>query len=194
MKRRMEANGSVMVYLPEHPLARTHGQSKGYVSEHRYVAWENGLLTDPADQVAHKNKIRDDNRIENLTIRDASSGKAICKSCDRLTTAQSGVCQNCSRSARAQENELKRQSVDMELRSVDAELQASIKSVAFGRVHVYRMPGLTKGISDIVIDRSITSRVEELSLLKDTVKDAHPQLLAVLDRRIEVLQATLSAS
>lgn len=68
-KRRELATGYVDVYAPDHPLAR----SNGYVFEHRKVAWDAGILTDPTDQVHHRNHDRSDNRPENL---EAKSGRA----------------------------------------------------------------------------------------------------------------------
>lgn len=64
-KRRTSTDGYVSLWKPDHPLARRDG----YVAEHRYVAWEAGLLTDPADDVHHRNEVRDDNRLENLEVK-----------------------------------------------------------------------------------------------------------------------------
>src|SRR5262245_1247958 len=49
-KRRVRDDGYVDLYLPDHPLAR----KDGYVFEHRVVAWETGLLTDPDKHVHHR--------------------------------------------------------------------------------------------------------------------------------------------
>lgn len=61
-------DGYVRRWAPDHPLAYDYG----YVQEHRYVAWEAGILTDPAMHVHHKNGVKDDNRIENLEVLTAS--------------------------------------------------------------------------------------------------------------------------
>lgn len=68
-KRRVRWDGYIAIWSPDHPLA----QSDGYVSEHRKVAWDNGLLTDPKKQVHHINGDRSDNRIENLEVVSASA-------------------------------------------------------------------------------------------------------------------------
>ena len=60
--RRVRTDGYVDLWDPEHPLAR----SDGYVFEHRKVAWDAGVLTDPSMQVHHKNHDKEDNRPENL--------------------------------------------------------------------------------------------------------------------------------
>lgn len=56
------SHGYVRVFVPEHPLA----MADGYVLEHRMVAWDYGILADPADHVHHINGVKDDNRPENL--------------------------------------------------------------------------------------------------------------------------------
>lgn len=61
-KRRTRNDGYIDVWDPQHPLARRDG----YVAEHRRVAWEAGVLTDPSLDVHHRNGDRTDNRIENL--------------------------------------------------------------------------------------------------------------------------------
>lgn len=62
---RVNARGYRIVYDPEHPLA----MADGYVYEHRKVAWDEGLLTDPNLIVHHRNGDRGDNRIENLEVK-----------------------------------------------------------------------------------------------------------------------------
>jgi len=67
-KRRIGPGGYVDIYDPQHPLAR----ADGYISEHRKVAWEAGMLTDPSHHVHHKNHRKDDNRVENLEVKPGS--------------------------------------------------------------------------------------------------------------------------
>lgn len=67
--RRVTVAGYVEVYEPGHPLA----MSTGYVLEHRKVAWDAGVLVDPADQVHHLNRDRQDNRVENLEAVDPTA-------------------------------------------------------------------------------------------------------------------------
>lgn len=67
-KRRVGVNGYVDIFEPAHPLAR----SDGYVSEHRKVAWDSGVLVDPKMQVHHINGDKQDNRIQNLQVVTAS--------------------------------------------------------------------------------------------------------------------------
>jgi hypothetical protein len=64
-KRRTRTDGYVDIYDPAHPLARRDG----YVAEHRRMAWDAGLLTDPAHDVHHKNEIKTDNRLDNFEIK-----------------------------------------------------------------------------------------------------------------------------
>lgn len=65
--RWVSAKGYVMRWAPHHPMA---GKS-GYAAEHRMVAWDAGLLTDPCYVVHHLNGDRADNRLENLQVLEA---------------------------------------------------------------------------------------------------------------------------
>jgi len=54
-----------MMYLPEHPRART----KGYVFEHILVVEEKlGRHLESFENVHHRNGVRDDNRLGNLEL------------------------------------------------------------------------------------------------------------------------------
>jgi hypothetical protein len=57
-------NGYIILYRPKHPLAN----SKGYVSEHRMVAFDAGLLVDRSDHVHHRDGDRANNAIGNLEV------------------------------------------------------------------------------------------------------------------------------
>jgi len=64
MKRRVHSAGYIDLFRPDHPLAR----SDGYVFEHRFVAYEAGWDLSAGWQIHHKNKVRHDNRLENLEL------------------------------------------------------------------------------------------------------------------------------
>lgn len=64
MRPRLHPAGYIDTYLPEHPLARRDG----YVSEHRRVAWDAGLLTDPSMHVHHRDHNKQNNALENLEV------------------------------------------------------------------------------------------------------------------------------
>ncbi len=65
--KRISGNGYVEIFLPEHHRARKNG----YVFEHILVVelWLKRHLK-PNEQVHHVNKIKTDNRIENLQVVD----------------------------------------------------------------------------------------------------------------------------
>lgn len=67
--RRIRHDGYVDLWDPGHPIARRDG----YVSEHRRVAFDAGLLTNDSDHVHHLNGNKTDNRIENLEVIDAAT-------------------------------------------------------------------------------------------------------------------------
>lgn len=63
--RRVTVDGYIDIWAPDHPLAR----SDGYVREHRMMAWDAKMFTDPTLQVHHKNEIKSDNRLDNFEIK-----------------------------------------------------------------------------------------------------------------------------
>lgn len=57
--------GYILIYMPGHP----HAQKQGYVLEHRLVMEKHlGRYLTKGEDVHHRNKKRDDNRIENLEL------------------------------------------------------------------------------------------------------------------------------
>ena len=63
--RKKRKDGYIKVYVPDHPLAT----KDGYVMEHILVMEEAiGRYITRDEVVHHKNKIRDDNRLENLEL------------------------------------------------------------------------------------------------------------------------------
>lgn len=58
----MNDKGYVDLYRPGHPLAR----GSGWVGEHRLVAWEHGILTNPTDDVHHIDSDKTNNEPANL--------------------------------------------------------------------------------------------------------------------------------
>lgn len=61
---RTNRQGYVMLYRPEHPLA----MKTGYVLEHRFVLHAAGVEIPRGYHVHHINRVRDDNRLENLEV------------------------------------------------------------------------------------------------------------------------------
>lgn len=73
---RINNNGYVMIYNPEHPKSNPNG----YVREHRLVMEKKlGRILHDDEQIHHKNGIRDDNRIENLElwVKSQPTGKRV---------------------------------------------------------------------------------------------------------------------
>lgn len=62
---RKKRDGYILIWNPKHP----HCSGKSYVLEHRLVMEKHlGRYLKPEERVHHKNGIKDDNRIENLTL------------------------------------------------------------------------------------------------------------------------------
>jgi hypothetical protein len=71
--KKIGKGGYILVWRPDHPYAN----SQGYVSEHRLVMEEHiGRYLSPDEIVHHKNKNRQDNRIENLQLLESNSAHA----------------------------------------------------------------------------------------------------------------------
>lgn len=66
--RSINGRGYVRLLMPGHPLA----SKSGYVLEHRLVAWEAGLLTDPTMVVHHRDHDKLNNSIDNLEVMSPS--------------------------------------------------------------------------------------------------------------------------
>lgn len=67
-------NGYVYEHAPEHP----HATQDGYVMQHRLVVERAiGRVLTPAEEVHHRNHVRDDNRIENLELMASTSAHRI---------------------------------------------------------------------------------------------------------------------
>jgi hypothetical protein len=74
--RTVTEGGYVRVYVSADDPMRTMADSTGYVLEHRLVmARALGRALEPRETVHHKNDIRDDNRLENLQLRQGNHGK-----------------------------------------------------------------------------------------------------------------------
>jgi hypothetical protein len=64
-KRTGRKDGYIQIFRPNHPFA----SKEGYVFEHRLVMEKHlGRFLKPEEVVHHKNRIRNDNRIENLHL------------------------------------------------------------------------------------------------------------------------------
>lgn len=68
-KRRVRKDGYIDIYDPQHPLAR----NDGYVFEHRKMAWDAGILTNPCDQVHHIDEVKSNNNADNLQVKDSAT-------------------------------------------------------------------------------------------------------------------------
>lgn len=77
--RNLDGNGYVRVLMPEHPEA----DMNGYVLEHRLVKEkELGRYLKPWEKIHHINRIRTDNRPDNLLVSpQAHHGEIYCPRC-----------------------------------------------------------------------------------------------------------------
>lgn len=76
--RTVTSAGYVLVMNPDHP----NSSSYGYVPEHRLVMESIiGRLLTHDETVHHKNGIRDDNRPENLQLRQGNHGRGVVRTC-----------------------------------------------------------------------------------------------------------------
>lgn len=74
--RYKDKNGYVRIYAPDHPSVQDKRVGLKYVWEHRLVMEKHlGRLLHAHETVHHINTIRDDNRIENLQLRQGKHGK-----------------------------------------------------------------------------------------------------------------------
>ena len=65
MRKNIKVNGYILIYKPEHPFAK----KSGYIFEHRLVMEKFlGRYLLPEERVHHDNDVKDDNRIENLSL------------------------------------------------------------------------------------------------------------------------------
>lgn len=85
--RVVDKNGYILIHKPDHPHART----SGYVLEHRLAMEEHiGRYLQRNEVVHHKNKVKDDNRIENLELFSSNADhlkKELTGHCPKWTKA-----------------------------------------------------------------------------------------------------------
>ncbi len=68
--KKKDGNGYVMIWKPDHP----HRNSGKYVYEHRLIMEKYlGRYLLPTEEIHHKNRLVDDNRIENLRLFESKS-------------------------------------------------------------------------------------------------------------------------
>ena len=78
--RNLDGDGYVRVHMPEHPQA----DMNGYVLEHRLIMEQHlGRRLKPWEKIHHINRVRTDNRIDNLLVISSQShhGEAECPRC-----------------------------------------------------------------------------------------------------------------
>ena len=102
IRKRVFHNGYYLAYEPTHPMA----MKNGYVSEHRMIAYDKGMLKNRSDEVHHLNDIKSDNTETNFKILTKSehasltnTGRSLsdkypkCKFCDKRTRGKFQLCE-----------------------------------------------------------------------------------------------------
>jgi transposase len=79
---RVRQSGYIFILLSTNHKYRCMAQKEGYVAEHRLVMAENlGRPLKKSETVHHINGEKEDNRIENLELRQGKHGRGICYRC-----------------------------------------------------------------------------------------------------------------